>query len=346
MTFNDYSVIIPHFGKNDFRLRNLKYVVQYYKKALPDATIYVAEQNGDGSLSHILPDVIYKNINIDHDKFSKSELLTKVINENVVTTYIIMVDNDCILSEDGIKLLHGALDNCSVFIPFRSINILNEGHTRQLVRDGEFLKIVKRDRMHVSRYTGGFNLFTKQTFDTVGGFDDEFRGWGAEDDAFLTKCERLCGPVLRTQVNIELIHMFHPKEDKPEYLKSDNYNRNKKFVACLKRMSIEDLRDYVNQKRNGNVHALQDKVNKYDVDNKLAIMCEVHVGSGVVSMDTTAYNIIPDKTGCIGLENILQAIYNCDGKEFVLNVIDQIEAKIFDCSDNDKLIIDRFKNMP
>jgi len=311
---------------------------------MPKSTIIIVEQNGDGSISTLFNDIIYHNVAIEADYFCKSKILNSAINDKVDSKYIIMVDNDCILPSNGIELLETGLDNSSVFIPFRSINKLNEANTRQLVKNGDFIKVINNSPLHVSRYTGGFNLFTKETFDTVGGFDDEFQGWGAEDDAFLTKCQRIVGNVKRTMEDVELVHLYHPSENKPDYLQSDQYMKNKKMLACLKRMTYDDLIDYTKCKPNS-IDALAQKVDIYEAKDMLDIMVSIDIGNGTITMDTTAYNVTCDENGKLTLDKILEAIYNQDNLDFVLGVIAQIESKLTDLPDNVIELLDYYKSL-
>lgn len=49
----------------------------------------------------------------------------------------------------------------------------------------------------------------RSLFDKVGGFPEEFEGWGYEDSAFVTLCERAAGPVVRLPGTV--FHLWHER---------------------------------------------------------------------------------------------------------------------------------------
>lgn len=63
-------------------------------------------------------------------------------------------------------------------------------------------------------------LFVTQTaFGRVRGYDERFRGWGYEDNAFAASLETLVGPPARFPG--ELIHLWHPREKNANGWQSD-----------------------------------------------------------------------------------------------------------------------------
>lgn len=57
-------------------------------------------------------------------------------------------------------------------------------------------------------FNGGAYTISKANWDLIGGFDTNFTGWGAEDDAFHIMCERTFGKA--RHVNGMAYHLFHP----------------------------------------------------------------------------------------------------------------------------------------
>lgn len=55
---------------------------------------------------------------------------------------------------------------------------------------------------------GGITVLTREAWDTVGGVDPRFRGWGGEDLSFGRALETLCGR--HTQLDGDLVHLWHP----------------------------------------------------------------------------------------------------------------------------------------
>jgi len=326
------SIVIPHYNQSSYRERNLLYTVEYYAKELPDVPIIVIEQIDSSITGVVLEELSMKYGNINHvifaaddNSFRKAALINEAVWNVSDSEYIAMIDNDCILRDVTVEKLL-PINECSVYIPYNSINFLRESHTRQLLRKGSFTQSKPLQDLHISKYTGGINVFSRDTFDTVGGFDEAFVNWGAEDDAFHIKCKRLVGPIDRIESDTELLHIWHPSSKTLEYTQSAPYMRNKKRVACIKRMSIGYLKDYATHK--GSSEELEQIVDIMDAKNLLTIMVKVRVGNGDVTMDSTVYEIEITSDGEVTLSDILECVYVEEGPEFVLGVINQIRGTI------------------
>lgn len=70
---------------------------------------------------------------------------------------------------------------------------------------------------------GGINVLPRKHFNTVGGFDERFVGWGGEDDAFAASMNCLCGWHTRTDYTV--YHMDHPAQ-----VLGENYEKNIKLM--------------------------------------------------------------------------------------------------------------------
>lgn len=60
------------------------------------------------------------------------------------------------------------------------------------------------------RSVGGANVVSRRGFETVGGFDPRFDGWGGEDAAFDLACSTLLGPT--RFVPAVAVHLWHPHD--------------------------------------------------------------------------------------------------------------------------------------
>lgn len=341
------TVLIPFFDQNNYRRRNLTAVVDNYRKNFPTFKVIVAEQSSSSTFVRDLlldyPDT-FRNvlINVDSERFNKCQVLNTTIREHIDSDIIMMSDADCILPPLSVEFFEEGLSKGSIFFPFSRVNFLNEGHTRRLVGGKQLIQGVPKQDLFINRYTGLVNVFTRDTFEAVGGFDSEFEGWGGEDDAFVDKCNRLISPIHRIQSDIELIHLYHPKNNTLEYINSECFTWNKKRVATIKRMSDDELREYVANVKEGINSPLQPIVEAYDEQGKLGFSYEMSIGSGTVNIDTTVYDVVP-VDGKISLREILQAVYDVDGVAFLSHIIDLIDERIVDMSDDETEIVDYFR---
>ena len=328
------SIVIPHYNTSTYRERNLLYTIKHYADKLPNVPIIISEQ--------ITPDITpvdlvkymekydnlsYVSIDTTNVGVMKSALINKAVFEKCNTEYIAMIDNDCVLRDVTVEKLLPSKE-CSIFIPYTSINFLREAHTRQLITTGAFKQSKPNQELHISRYTGGINVFSKEAFEKVGGFDEVFINWGAEDDAFHIKCKRLVGEIERTSEDIELLHLWHPSSKTMEYTQSKAYVNNKKRVACIKRMDLSKLERYSQLRGDDAINELSDIAYNLEEQGRLQIMVKVNIGNGYVTMDSTVYDIDVTSNGEVNLRDILECVFIEEGPEFVLGVISQIRNTI------------------
>lgn len=328
-----FTIIIPYYDTNSaFRQRNLLKVIKNYKSIAPDFEILVVEQNGNYQLEDIIEDDYgckYLNFKLPYDTFHKTRLLNNAI-ANIDNDYFIMADADCIVTKTAIESIKTEYNMGSILYPFNSVDYYNEAYTRKLMSNSPIEKSYKTDRgLPLKRFTGMVNCFNRDTYERIGGFDEGIIGWGAEDDVFLMKCERIIGSSYRTNLDSPLIHMYHPKSDTEEYKKSKMFINNKKISALIKRMSDDDLKSYINDNSQ-----LQSLLNKYEDLGKLDLIINWKFRNVVVTFDSTIYDVGTFES--MSLKSILMTIYSVDGFNFMMSIVDEIYAKVDNLSDSDK----------
>jgi len=345
------TILIPFYNQNQYRIRNIKAVVSNYLNNFTDCKVVVVEQVSMGTKyasECFLEFVVDTNfrvypLQVEGDRFNKSYLINTAVREYIETDIIMMSDADCILPHLSTEYLITHLQGTSIYFPFSKVNFLNEAHTRRLISDKPLIQAAVKQDHFINRYTGLVNLFTRTTFNAVGGFDESFEGWGGEDDAFVDKCNRIVAPIKRSIDDTTLIHLYHPKVNTSEYLNTECFTWNKKRVATIRRMPIKRLHSYVESLQDG-VNVLDDIVREFDRDGKLSFSAEISIGSGTINVDTTVYDIIP-KDGRVELDGILDAVYRTDGPLFLDYIINQIDTKIVDMTEFEKNIVDKYRAM-
>jgi N-terminal domain of galactosyltransferase len=95
-------------------------------------------------------------------------------------------------------------------MPHRKVYRLSEAHTAR-VYAGAAPEPRDTCRAPYAGVTGGgITVLSRATWDTVGGIDPRFVGWGGEDIAFGWALETLCGPGVHLAA--PLFHLWHTQE--------------------------------------------------------------------------------------------------------------------------------------
>lgn len=64
-------------------------------------------------------------------------------------------------------------------------------------------------KMPYDRYFGGVNVFSRELFEAVNGYSNEYWGWGAEDDDMLNRVENTGAAVYRPELPNPFISLAH-----------------------------------------------------------------------------------------------------------------------------------------
>jgi predicted glycosyltransferase involved in capsule biosynthesis len=207
-----FSVIIPFKNNSKSREKNLFFILDYYKKYLPSAEIIVVEQNTHTDFTPVY-DKIDKHLKIktSDNLFSKALLFNSGYNVSR-TDYIIMADADCIMDKnilENIEDYHKYFTNNFVLPYNNGVYYLSEKETESFINNNEY-NISQNQNKEVDAIktaSGGIGIISSANFYKVGGFDERFKGWGAEDDAFYNKCSILGVPPYR--LSYDLLHLHH-----------------------------------------------------------------------------------------------------------------------------------------
>lgn len=90
---------------------------------------------------------------------------------------------------------------------------LGPNYTRRVERGAPLDRSLYRgDRTDRYRSKGGVLVIPRSAWDTVGGMDTRYRGWGSEDTAIVRALQTLVGPGERRGVQW---HMWHPATYRP-----------------------------------------------------------------------------------------------------------------------------------
>lgn len=326
-----FLVITAFCDKGDrYRRRNLTATLANNMKLFPEATFCVAEQNPTGWFETIglNPSAVHHLGVTIEGGFRKTALLNAAIESEADAETIVMVDGDVFLDEKVVGYIKNHWGDGSLVFPYSEATYLKETDTRHIIDGKPLLPGPKDHGVTIDRQTGLCNVFTRDTWKRVGKYDEEFVNWGAEDDAFLTKCRRLVGPIHRNrEPGCVAYHLFHPIVNTEEYLRSSPlYRANRVRQACIRRMSDEDLNRYVN-----GIVTLSELVDKYNDMGRLQISLDWQCTElASLHMDTTIYDV--DRNGPMSFTKVMAAIEAEDQAAYCVEFIDDVLLKLPDLS--------------
>jgi len=188
------SVVIPFRATTPERERSRAFVEDWLYRTLGDPDTVLADDPG--------PD------------FNRGRALNAGAGAATGDT-LVFADADLVVPGD---VLLGALRaveaGAALVVPFSSVLGLGEAATEGVLSVGRPPWGPWDDSDIEYRWnrlsTGGINVLRRTTFETAGGFDERFAGWGYEDAAFASAVETLVGPL--EWLDGAAVHLWHPRD--------------------------------------------------------------------------------------------------------------------------------------
>lgn len=208
--FENLSILLPYRPDQGIRDRNFLWVVSYYERMFPEAELCVG---------------------LAEDKpFNRSKAVNLAAAQATRSVFAI-ADADLFferkLMDDSLQLL----GSVPWIVPYRHIVRLSQPLSERILRSNPGWPLDKKLKLprlkEASVRVGGLIVLERSSFESVGGFDERFIGWGGEDDAFASAANTALGRYVRLKHTI--YHLWHPKV---------GYERNPyaDWNLCLRKM--------------------------------------------------------------------------------------------------------------
>lgn len=193
------------------RKQNFEFLNKYMRDIFPDAEFIIAKDP------------------TNYPNYCRSHSINHGVRQSTGENLLIM-DSDIYISKElilrGLKLL----ESSPFVIPFGIVRDLlppiseqvvnGEEHTyKELERWGYRDRDIRRDKM-----AGGLQLFKRNFFDQIGGYDERFIYWGYEDTYLCQKVKKELGdyPIIEDGV---CYHLYHNRKQ--------DWHKNKKLYEKL-----------------------------------------------------------------------------------------------------------------
>ncbi len=182
------SLIIPFTSDCPQRNRIFKWNMERYKKVFPEFQVCVGEDHGE--------------------KFNKSKAINSAVKE-AKHELLLFADADVFFTRDTVAR---ALEIIETYVRgYSQALLLSENCTNEILSGSPKLNQHRAEIEKIYGYlpkSDAFCLMTRECFDQSGGMDEQFEGWGGEDEGFAKILQILCGePQL---MELALYHLYHP----------------------------------------------------------------------------------------------------------------------------------------
>ena len=204
---NNVSVLIPYKESNDvYRQKSWEWIKRRYETIMPNAEICMGYYN--------------------EEPFNRSAAINDAAKKATRDIFII-ADADIAFNIDQIENAIEALNFHPWVIPYRSRIHLSLEKTNELYKKNPSITLDDSDIegceiLGLSGYqqVGAIIIVPRNNFEKVGGFDERFKGWGREDDAFAMAMNIICGQYFRVETT--MWHLYHPLQSQENIGNNDN----------------------------------------------------------------------------------------------------------------------------
>ena len=223
------DIIIPIYNPSDHRITNLEFILNELTDI--SANVHVFEQLSDNKcVSNLLKkhkDINYFVFDIDNNTFNKSILINKSV-EKINSDLIWILDADVFLNYKYV--INNIPQNIEFMRPFDKIITLNEEETKILKQTNK-IKLSSREYNTYSGYGKYSFIIQKKLFNQIGGFNENFKGWGFQDLDFIKKIPVNCYKGHTDNIGF---HLFHDKQSREYYKDNKNLfnNLNERRTSC------------------------------------------------------------------------------------------------------------------
>ena len=231
---NSYSFtyIIGYRHKQD-RLQNLRRVIDWIN-GFQGVDLIVVEQDTHSKISHLNLKCrhLFLKSNKPYNKSWSFNYATKMSKSNL----IVFADSDLIMNPtnfiDGLKLL----DQYEMVNPYNSVIDLTQQESSASLE--QMIQINRPGRGETDHQKvpicGGICMFRKDSINKIGGWNENFIGWGAEDDFVSIKVQNYLN---WKQIENKCYHLFHQRESP----NMNEYQRNLNLLQQLSQLNRDDL---------------------------------------------------------------------------------------------------------
>lgn len=227
-----YFTYIIGYKHSPDRLNNLKKVLDWIN-GFNGVDVILIEQDKHSKISHLNLKCrhIFLKSKMSYNKSWSFNVGTKLAKTDVIC----FGDADVIM--DPLKLIESIkmLEKFEMVNPYETVSYLEAPQTNFPIE--EILKVTNEGIKN--SLCSGICIFRKNSIQRIGGWEESFLGWGAEDDFMSIKVQNF---ISYKEMPNKAYHLFHYREP----AETNQYNKNLQLLNQLKALSKEDLVKTIN----------------------------------------------------------------------------------------------------
>lgn len=228
-----YVIGYRHFPD---RLNNLRRVLDWIN-CFGGVDVILIEQDTHSKISHL--NLKARHIFLKTDKPYNKSWAFNVATNLAKSNIIVFADSDLIMKPEefieGLRLL----EQYEMVNPYKSVIDLNPQESGLPLE--EMIKINRPGRGETDHQKvpicGGICMFRKDAIQKIGGWNEDFIGWGAEDDFVSHKVQQFLN---WKQLDHKCYHLFHNRIQ-PDM---QTYQKNLHLLQELVKLNKDDLMKY------------------------------------------------------------------------------------------------------
>jgi predicted glycosyltransferase involved in capsule biosynthesis len=234
------SYIIGYRHKAD-RLINLRKTIDWLR-CFSNIEIIIVEQDRWSKIDHLSLPV--KLINIKSDSSYNRSWGFNVGLKYAQSDIIAFGDSDLIMNQDDFINAINELKNYEMISPYNSVIDLTAQESGLSYKD--IISINRPGRgqndNQLINICGGISLFTRQAIEKIGGWSEEFFGWGGEDDYQTIKVKNM---LTWKELGANCFHFWHQRDA----INPGEYQKTLEILQKAKSLSREDLQRSIDVSR-------------------------------------------------------------------------------------------------
>ena len=238
----NFTYIIA-YRHSDERYKNLETILKWISQT--NCEIIIVEHDTTSKLDDLQSKIGFKKFLISNNlPFNKSWSFN-VGFKNATNDKIVFGDADLIMNQESLLKYIDMLDEYDVVNPYSSVVDLTKEETINYLKSNDIDSIYKIERPGRGEtdhqkvpMCGGIILFKRESIEKIGGWNEDFWGWGAEDDFMSNKSKMF---LKFFEAKDKCYHLYHEKA--PVY--HDLYMRNLQIYTELSRCSINQMEAYI-----------------------------------------------------------------------------------------------------